>query len=252
MVDFSAAIYNDPGKKVKTESSADLPKDFGAAVAIREFDRTANPLDPEPAKAQLRQYEDAIETMMAIAQEIEITDEPSNLEAVGMAAQSKKLFKRVEDLRKGIVKKPNIFVKGVNAFTKIYTAKLLSIETGLKSKIGTYAYKQEMTRRENERIAQEAAKKLQDKINAEAKKKHIEPVFVPPPVIPRRKVTRTADGSVSFSKVWTWDKEDIDFEKVPDEYKMLKETSINSAIREGKREIPGLRIFEDTQTVLRT
>ena len=47
------------------------------------------------------------------------------------------------------------------------------------------------------------------------------------------------------SKVWTWDRENIDLSKVPSEYWMINEALITKSIQKGIREIAGIRIFQD-------
>jgi len=210
-----------------------------------------NPLDPAPAKAKLQKYETEIQKMTDIAQAVEIVDQASNLEAVAMASQAVKLFKAIEHARKEIVKEPNEFIRGVNAFAKVYTAKLKAIESELKAKINSYSVKQEMIRREAERKAQDEARKLQAKIDAEAKKKNIKPVVVPPPVLPvKSEPTRTAEGSASTRKVWAWEVEDHSL--IPFKWMVLDEKKVNQAVRLGMRNIPGIRIYQETKTVLRT
>jgi len=210
-----------------------------------------NPLDPAPAKAKLQKYETEIQKMTDIAQAVEIVDQASNLEAVAMASQAVKLFKAIEHARKEIVKEPNEFIRGVNAFAKVYTAKLKAIENELKTKLNSYSVKQEMIRREAERKAQDEARKLQAKIDAEAKKKNIKPVVVPPPVLPvKSEPTRTAEGSASTRKVWAWEVEDHSL--IPFKWMVLDEKKVNQAVRLGMRNIPGIRIYQETKTVLRT
>lgn len=47
------------------------------------------------------------------------------------------------------------------------------------------------------------------------------------------------------SKVWTWDRDNIDLSKVPSEYWMINEALITKSIQKGIREIAGIRIFQD-------
>lgn len=50
-------------------------------------------------------------------------------------------------------------------------------------------------------------------------------------------------GNTQVRKVWTFDVED--FAKVPDFYKQLDTVEVNSAIRNGEREIPGIKIYQE-------
>lgn len=98
---------------------------------------------------------------------------------------------------------------------------------------------------EEERI--EAIRKAEE----EAAKNAVQaPVVVAPVVQEAPKVTRTEVGSSSQRKVWTF--EIINAAEVPVEYKVIDEQKIRDAIKMGTREIPGVRIFEETKTVFRT
>lgn len=93
----------------------------------------------------------------------------------------------------------------------------------------------------------EAARK---KAEAEAKAAEIEAPVVLPPVIPKQEsVTRTESGAAYQRKSWEF--EVVSLEEIPREYLILDEKRVRDSIRMGVREIPGIRIFETTKTILR-
>ena len=49
-------------------------------------------------------------------------------------------------------------------------------------------------------------------------------------------------GNTQTTKYWAY--EIVDFSKVPDQYKFINQPAINQAIRNGVREIPGLKIVQ--------
>jgi len=210
-----------------------------------------DPFDTAPAKAKFLSYEIEINEMLAWVKNHKVTDDESNLLAVEVATQSKKFYNQIEKLRKTITDEPRQFTSAINNFAKVYTSQLKEIESTLKNQISSYAHKVEMVRREAEQKAQEEAKKLQAKIDKEAKAKNIEPVHVPEPVLPTKaEPTRTESGSASIRKSWTW--KEVDISKVPHEYLMLDKIKINKAVRAGIRTISGIEIYEESTTVLRT
>ena len=222
-------------KKQKSKSLALVPK-----------------LDIRKAQAQFAEYSKAIDGVVEEAQALQVIDDPSNKLAVTIGTQAKKLYNEIEKKRKEITEDSNTFVKSVNNFAKDFTVRLKDIETNLKQKISNYQYKQEMARREAERMAREEAAKLQKRLDEEARKKHIEAPVVSAPVIPKAdKVTRTEDGGRSFQKMkWTF--EILDEGRVPREYCQVNPSAIRQAITMGVREILGVRIFEESSTVFRT
>jgi hypothetical protein len=208
--------------------------------------------DMESVKISFNRYHQAIKEMGIQAQEYKIGSEESLKGAVAMAGQVKSLFKEIEDQRKATVSNPNKFVKSVNGFVKEFTSKLGRIETVLKSKIGQYQYQRELERREAERKAQEEAEALQKRLDEEAKERGVEPIKVETPVIPKDESVARAETGASAHVRKQWKGEILDPGKVPRTFCSPDMVKINEAIRAGIREIPGVKIYEDISTVLRT
>jgi len=102
-------------------------------------------------------------------------------------------------------------------------------------------------RAKREAIELEAARK---KAEEEAKAAEIEAPVVLSPVIPKQEsVTRTEAGAAYQRKSWEF--EVVTLEEVPREYLILDEKHVRDAVRMGIRQIPGIRIFETTKTVIR-
>lgn len=209
-----------------------------------------DPYSIEPVRRKFNVYEDQVKNMTTDAAKMEVKDDETNGRAVAMAGQSKQIFNAIEKLRKEIIDQPNQFIKAINNFAKIYTQKLKEIENGLKVKISRYQVEQERKRRVAEEAAKREAAKLQKKLVKEAKKTGETPIQMPVPVMQSApKVTRTESGSASIRKVWTWKM--ADGAKVPAEYIVLDSIKINKAVKAGVRNIPGLEIYEESQTVVR-
>lgn len=211
-----------------------------------------DPLDLEAAKKKFANVHKQLQEMVKQAEAVEIKDEATIKDAVAKAGQAKKLSKKIEDERKNLLLEPAAFTKSLNAFCRTFTDKLAEIETGLKRKIGLYQAKAELERRAAEKKAQEAAAKLQAELDKEADEKGVERVEVVAPVVPKHdKVARSDTGSsASIRRVMK--AEIVDESLVPRDYCEPSMKLINEAVKMGIREIAGVRIFEDVQTVLRT
>jgi hypothetical protein len=83
-----------------------------------------------------------------------------------------------------------------------------------------------------------------------AKNAVIAPTVVAPVVQETPKITRTEGGSASQRKAWTF--EVIDAGAIPREFLMVDEAQIRDAVKMGVREIPGVRIFEETKVIFRS
>ena len=206
----------------------------------------------EVVKACFIPYLNQINEMIAQAQAHMIIDAETNKQAVAMAGEAKRLAKKIDAQGSQIIEEPNQFVKSVRSFCKDFVGPLGEIEAELKRKIGAWQYSVELNRREQETRAQEAARELQKQLDAEAKEKGVESVTVITPVIAKQEsVVRSETGTSSHIRK-AWKAEVIDESQVPRKYCSSDMKLINQAIKMGVREIPGVRIFEEISTVLRT
>lgn len=209
-----------------------------------------NPFNLDRVRGALAVFDPEIDAMVEKAKGVVIQDEASQVLAVEMAGQAKKLNAEIEKARKEFVAKPNEYVKAVNAMAKNFQARLSQIEDGLKRKISEYALRLELERRKAEEASRKAQAELQAKLDSEAKAAGVEPVQVEAPVIPKAEApVRTASGTAYQRKEWVFVVEDPKL--VPREYLCVDERSIREAVRAGVRAIPGVKISEETKTALR-
>jgi len=129
--------------------------------------------------------------------------------------------------------------------TRVRLAK--EAEERAKQEAESQAEAEERAKREAEEI--EAARK---KAEEEAAKHEIQAPVVTAPVIPvKGKVTRTETGAAAHERK-AWKAEVINEAEIPREYLTVDMKKINEAVKMGAREIPGVRIFEETSTVFRS
>ncbi len=223
--------------------------DFGSIG--EETAVVAGGLDLETVRPRFEDYNAEAVRIAAEAKALTVQDQDSLNVAVMLGGNAKKIGKAIEVQRKAIILEPQEFVKGVNAICKSISDSLDEAERTAKGKINQYQARVLMEQRERQKNADEEARKLQEAVNKEAKEKGIEaPVVVAPVVQSAPKVTRTEAGSASQRKVWSF--EIVDGDKVPREYLIIESQKIRDAIKMGVREIPGVRIFEETKTIFRT
>jgi len=245
-IDFNAAL------KGKADEDSHAGENFPSVFEVAPLDQPQvyAPLDLTPVKESLAQYEPQIVKMETAAMAIEVTDGPSQAAAVELAGQAKQINKAIEVARKGFVHEPGQFVAAVNSLARGFRERFESIESGLKVKIGRFDQQQELERRKAEAKAQEEARKLQERLDKEAAVAGVESVKLESPVMPKRDaVVRTASGSASTKKVWTFEVKDP--EKVPREYLTVDEKAIRQAVNGGVRDIPGVKIFQGIQVAIR-
>ncbi len=209
-----------------------------------------DPFDLAPVRQGLKKYEDEITRAKQTATDHQVVDDDSNRTAIEMASQAKRLGKTIEDVRKDKIRPYQEYVKGVNNLAKVYTEMLDTIERTLKGKINAWLTKQKLEKLEAERRAQEAARELQAKLDAESAEKGLPQVEVPLPVLPQKtEPVRTEEGSASQRKVWKWKISDP--AAIPREYLQVDTVAVNSAVRAGARTIPGIEIYQEENVQIR-
>ncbi len=200
-------------------------------------------------------YEKEITKWEGEAKVLEVRDDESRGQAAMLGGAAAQLIKKLDAERKRILEPYAAFTKSLNAFVAGFTDRLQAISTTTKGKERRFVEIQEMARREAEKKAQEAADKLQAKINKDAAKKGIEPIQVQAPIIPSAPTKiRTDSGTISYS-VKTWKAELVNPDNpadVPREYCSPDMKKINQAVKEGVREITGVKIWEDEDIRYRT
>ena len=213
------------------------------------------PMDLEAVKLNLKAaYDGAIDNLVETADAHQVTDDDTEKAAIEMAAASKRLNKGIETERKAQIAEPDAFVRGLNGLCRGFRDRLAKIESGLKVKIGNHQYKKELERRKRVLAAEKEAERLRKEAAKEAKKAKVEPPAIEfvPVVVKKETVTRTDSGASAHIRMSWKMTEIVDFKKVPDEYKELDTKKVNAAIKAGTLQIPGLKIEEVADTVLRT
>ena len=168
--------------------------------------------DIEELKYRLmRQFN--IDMMENSAHALGVRDEKEAKYALSMALQSRKLEGTLEESRSEIVRPHVDYQRAINKLVKDFKDKLTAIETHLQGKITEW-----METEKNNPFGS------LDEIEVE-------------------------DGKIFTKKVWCFEIEDKS--KVPQEYMCVDTDAIDNFVREGMRNIPGIKIFVKEETALR-
>ena len=236
MIDFGAA--NKPKSEVPATTLPELVEPDTSTLSLG------------PIRDALATYNVPIQEMAASASALVVDSHESNLTAVEMAGQVKKLGKTLEEGRVKYTKPANEYVKGINGLIKPFQDKLKAIENGLKGKISQHQVRVELEQRKAEEAARKAQVELQAKLDADAKAAGVEAPKMEPAVIAKADtVARTESGTAFQRKTWEFEIEDE--AKVPESYKVVDERLIRAAVKAGVRQIPGVRIYQHTKTQIR-
>jgi len=159
----------------------------------------------------MRQFD--IDFMEGASNAIGVRTEQDARSALSMALQARKLERTLDESRAAIVKPHFEYQRAINKLVKDFKDKLIAIENNLHEKINGWM------KEENN--------------NPFSKLEEIE----------------VEDGKLFTRKFWTYDVEDTT--KVPMEFLCVDNEAVDSAIKKGMRNIPGLTIYEKEETNLR-
>ena len=270
-IDLGAAMNS-----VNTPEVEDLPI----------LSRDPGTFDLAPISLNLVPYERHVALMTQAAKSITVTDSASQKIAVSAESRNKKLYKDLEVARKMAVAPYNDHVKKINNLFKTLTGPLLQNEATIKSKRGVFEYQLELERRRKEAEAREEQRRLQAKLDAEARaqreeaerkareaqeklekekdeatraalEKEIEDetlaATAPTPQAPlmteRQEIIRTPEGS-SYTK-FVWKFRIIDPDKVAREFCSPDDKKLAAFVKGGGRQADGIIIEEVAQPVTR-
>ncbi len=242
-----------------------------------------------PIKQELGQYEGSLAEMEKKASALVVTDAATCALSVGLEGEAKTLHKNLKRTLDALIAPANDYVKAVRLIFGPYLSRLDSIKEEANQKSTQWQYQVRLEQQRKEAAEREATRKLQEKVDAEARvlreeaerkakeaaaqlKKekdgdtraalqktiadetlaaHAPTPQVASVVLPTApKVVRTETGSGHLRMYWTF--EVTDETQVPREYLMVNERLIQDKVKAGIRQIPGVRIFEKPKSITRT
>jgi septal ring factor EnvC (AmiA/AmiB activator) len=155
-------------------------------------------------------------------------------EASKYGSEITRALKALEDKRTSFTKPLNESLKQINTTFKQMAAPLEAARDHLRKEIGRFQAE------ERARIAKEEARRQAIADAAEKKRREADPDFYrPAPTIELERPDKQIGQSQTAMR---WTGEVTDFSKLPDEYKQVNQVAINQAIRDGARDIPGVKI----------
>lgn len=206
------------------------------------------PPDAQAAEQQLASLTADSARIVGLARALVIVDENTNAQAVALLATIAAGRKAIETQRKWFVKPLNDQVKAVNAKFAELDAPAAAADGIVRGRLLAYREQQEAARQAEERRRQ--AEYAQDKKDARALGMAAPAPAQPLAVAEAPRTTATEAGSATVRKVWAF--EVTDLAAVPAQYKVIDEVLLRVAVRNGAREIPGVRIYEKDQLAVKT
>jgi hypothetical protein len=203
---------------------------------------------------EVRELAEQTDQLLQIASSYRVTTAAEYTAAGEELKKVKAAAKRLDEIRKSMTKPLDAAKRAIMDFFREPETKLQRAESDIKRAMIAYSEEQERIRREEQRKAEEAARKEREKLEAQAAKaaaagkieraEQLEQraATVVAPVIQREapKVTGLATREV-------WKFEIIDASALPREYLTVDEKKIGAVVRalKGDTNIPGVRVWAE-------
>ena len=190
----------------------------------------------ELTQKEIQLIQKQVSPVVRRAESYEVKTKENVEEASNYLLKIREVEKAIEAKRLEFTKPINQSLKAINSTFKELSSPLEKARKLLTDKILDWR------RKEQERIAAEEAKRMEEVRKLQSKGIEV-------PELPTIEKTEATIGKTQARKVWTFMVED--FSKVPDIYKMINNVAVNDAIRNGHRIIPGLKIYQEEILAIR-
>jgi len=190
----------------------------------------------ELTQKEIQLIQKQVSPVVRRAESYEVETRENVEEASNYLLKIREVEKAIEAKRLEFTKPINQSLKAINSTFKELSSPLEKARKLLTDKILDWR------RKEQERIAAEEAKRMEEVRKLQSKGIEV-------PELPTIEKTEATIGKTQARKVWTFMVED--FSKVPDIYKMINNVAVNDAIRNGHRIIQGLKIYQEEILAIR-
>ncbi len=280
-LDFGVALA-DRAKEPEIVDASQVPQ------AVREMPAINPPpppvkLDIRPVALAVLPYEEICLALLKAAQNLTVTDEASYKIAVSQVAETKRLIKELDLSYRGFVTPYNNHVAAMRNLYKRLTEHLKSTDEILRQKMKAQLQKEKLERQRKEAEQREANRRLQERLDAEAKAQREQAATViqeaqekleqetdpdaratlertiaeenvvletPAPVvapvaIEKPTITRTAEGAAFTKDKWKCRITNPDL--VPRQYCAPVQKLLDADVKAGVRQIDGCEITEELE-----
>lgn len=190
-------------------------------------------LNETDVRQKIESHAFRVERMLEVARNFDVSSKEEAGTAMQMAVSARDLFKSIEEARKEIVEPARKFTNRINDTARIFTEKLQEIQSVITQKVDFWKRQEAEAQKQRE---MEAAM-LSASLGVDTT-----------PYVVENTASLKAEGASSYEKtVWKFDLQDI--ASVPAEFLTLNTRMIEGCIKAGMRDIPGIRIYSEKQTI---
>ena len=241
-MDFEQILSQEAAREA---SSAKEVVNYAKPPLPKQFDTRAVLADLEALEAKCT-------GLINEANALEIKTKTENMEAVNISGKLQEITKQVKKKCEDFLAPYKKVTSAINGPKKRITDTATRAKSIINQKIFQFKKQEEIEQAKQQKLIDDASKKLQESLNEQAKEIGIEapqvaPIQAPKPV----KVLRGDTGASVYSRK-TWKCEIVEPGLVIREYCLPSQTLLNQAVKMGVRKTPGCRIYQDETPVTRS
>lgn len=171
-------------------------------------------------------YSEIVDDIVQNANSLVITDLSAARDAVAYACKARDVCDKIDLARKEITKQARDFTAEVNDFAKKFTEPLKKVAEIIKEKIDNFKAQQ---------IEESSVMSIMSDV----------------PVLTYDDMSKIRSREGSLSEQTIIDYEVTDLNIVPRQFLMVNDALVKQSLKDGNRNIPGMRIITSSKTVLR-
>jgi len=202
-------------------------------MSLAEKETDFLPILCNEVKAQLDIYDNQVDNMVSMVKSIRVVDSIGAEKALELAGSARKLKKRIEETKLSITSPHRDFVSEINCLAKKYVERLDKISLEVEQKLNDWRYVTESSA-----LARDIASNYGDLSDPNSS------------FLQDTRKVEARSCTATTKDIWKYEVSDI-FD-VPIDYLEVSDNSVKLAIKNGVRAIPGIRIYKETVTQLRS
>ena len=214
-------------------------------TALRGFDTRA-------VMADLSAMEVKCTELICEAEALVIKTPEQNMEAVNISGKLQEITKQVKKKCEDFLTPYKKVTSAINGPKKRITEAADRAKTIINQKIFQFRKQEEIEAAKQQKLIDEASKKLQESLNEQAKELGIKAPTVAPIKAPKPVTILRGDSGASVYTQSRWKVEIVNPELVAREYCVPSITLLNQAVKMGKRDLAGCRVYKDEKPVTRS
>lgn len=242
-MDFEQMLEEEKEKEKAGTRSSSVPAE--APTIIKNFDTRS-------IMADLKTMDTQCQDLINKANALTISTDKERDRAVNISGALQTLAKEVKKHCEDFLGPIKKIMAGINGPKKRIIEAADKAKSIVNQKIFQYKKQEEIEAAKQQKLIDEASKKLQESLNEQAKELGIKAPTVAPIQAPKPVTVLRGDAGASVYTRKGWKCEIIEPDLVERQYCVPSQTLLNQAVKMGVRKTPGCRIYQDETPVTRS